>query len=162
VTVLIRDGRISDVFRTDEQTIPAGATIRDLSGHYLIPGLINSHVHLSLIFSASRGSGLAVLEQMLYAGVTTVREMVGDTRLTAEVARTSVLGTRPLPTIQYAALVAGPTFFALRADSDVAEHIPVPSREWSANRQLRAKQDGPVARLIRRTATGTRRYERVR
>ena len=111
MTALIQDGVIRDVFRTGERTVPAGTEIHDLTGHYVIPGLINTHVHFQGMFASSRDSGFAALARMLYAGVTTVREMVGNTRLTADLARAASTGERPMPSVYYAALMAGPTFF---------------------------------------------------
>lgn len=44
--VLVDDGKISDVLTKDAQ-IPNGCEIIDLGGKYLMPGLINMHVHLA-------------------------------------------------------------------------------------------------------------------
>lgn len=44
--VLVDDGKISDVLPKDVQ-IPNGCKIIDLGGKYLMPGLINMHVHLA-------------------------------------------------------------------------------------------------------------------
>lgn len=47
--VLIEDGRIVRVERTLKAEKPAGSTVVDGRGQYLIPGLIDSHVHVSSI-----------------------------------------------------------------------------------------------------------------
>lgn len=44
--VLVDDGKISDVLPKDDP-IPNGCKIIDLGGKYLMPGLINMHVHLA-------------------------------------------------------------------------------------------------------------------
>jgi imidazolonepropionase-like amidohydrolase len=48
-SVLIENGRIAGVERNQNARKPAGATVVDGKGQYLIPGLIDSHVHLTLI-----------------------------------------------------------------------------------------------------------------
>ncbi|HYC89785.1 MAG TPA: amidohydrolase family protein [Thermoanaerobaculia bacterium] len=65
VNVLIRDGRIVSVDRT---AVPAGATVVDGRGKFLIPGLWDMHVHLSW----TTASALPVL---LANGVTSVRDL---------------------------------------------------------------------------------------
>jgi imidazolonepropionase-like amidohydrolase len=47
--VLIEDGKIARVERGSSATKPEGAPLVDGHGEYLIPGLIDSHVHLSSI-----------------------------------------------------------------------------------------------------------------
>jgi len=48
-SVLIEDGKIARVDRNLKAEKPAGSMVVDGRGHYLIPGLIDSHVHVSSI-----------------------------------------------------------------------------------------------------------------
>src|ERR1700727_369486 len=48
-SVLIEDGRIVRVERRQGVKAPAGATVISGKGQYLIPGLIDSHVHLASV-----------------------------------------------------------------------------------------------------------------
>jgi imidazolonepropionase-like amidohydrolase len=50
-TLVVADGAIVAVGRTGDVAIPAGATVRDLAGRVLMPGLVDTHSHLG------RGSG---------------------------------------------------------------------------------------------------------
>jgi len=60
-TVVIRDGRIASV---GSGAAPAGLTVVDLRGRYLVPGLIDAHTHLTTVREARTA---------LESGVTTVR-----------------------------------------------------------------------------------------
>jgi hypothetical protein len=44
-TVIVRDGRISEIGAADQVRIPEGATRIDGQGKYLMPGLVDMHVH---------------------------------------------------------------------------------------------------------------------
>src|SRR5271169_5507183 len=48
-SVLIENGRIVRVERTEGAKKPAGATVVSGEGQFLIPGLIDSHVHLASV-----------------------------------------------------------------------------------------------------------------
>jgi imidazolonepropionase-like amidohydrolase len=85
-SVLIEDGRIVRVERGPGAKKPAGATVVSGKGQYLIPGLIDSHVHLTSVpgmgFDPSGGQSEMVKEyyqQMprsyLYYGYTTVVDL---------------------------------------------------------------------------------------
>ena len=65
VTVVVRDGRIESVSRGPTR-VPAGARIIDLGGRWLLPGLVDAHVHLR-----DPGSARAALR----SGVTTARSL---------------------------------------------------------------------------------------
>ena len=70
-TVLIRGDRIAAIGPAAETAIPSDARVIEGAGRYLIPGLIDLHVHLSKTRASSLGLFVA-------NGVTTVRDMGGD------------------------------------------------------------------------------------
>lgn len=67
--VLIEDGLIHDVVSAAAARAPEGAQIIDGTGRYLLPGLVDMHVHL--------GESLDDLALYLVNGVTTIRNMWG-------------------------------------------------------------------------------------
>src|SRR5688572_11081428 len=84
--VLIEDERIAAIGERGEVDIPEGADIVNASGMWLVPGLMNMHVHLGLILPGKMEAELAnespealSLRMMrnaqgaLDAGVTTIR-----------------------------------------------------------------------------------------
>lgn len=70
-TVLVRDGRITEVDSMRKVRIPSGATIVDGTGKYLIPGLFEMHGHTS-------GVRVSALGLYLASGVTTIRDQGSD------------------------------------------------------------------------------------
>ncbi|MFD1611192.1 amidohydrolase family protein [Sphingomonas tabacisoli] len=109
VDILVAGERIAQV--GPHGTIAAaGARIVDLQGRYVIPGLIDSHVHLAT--PPDRKEAEAVLRRNLYGGVTAVRDMADDLRAVAELAREAEQGEIAAPDIVFAALMAGRPFFA--------------------------------------------------
>lgn len=111
MAIVTKAGRIAAVVAvaglTPAQT--TGARVVNVRGLYAIPGLINSHVHLAS--PPDRKYALALLRRDLYSGITTVRDMAGDTRFLADLARAAREGEITAPDIYYAALMAGPEFF---------------------------------------------------
>lgn len=89
---------------------PRDAIVTDLGGGYVIPGLIDTHVHLAT--SPSRERAEAELERLLYGGVVAVRDMAGDARALASLARDTRLGQVDGPDVHFSALMAGPSFLA--------------------------------------------------
>lgn len=61
--VIIRDGRIAEIV-SEPVTVPVGATVIDVAGRYVLPGLIDAHTHIASLANARRA---------LESGVTTVR-----------------------------------------------------------------------------------------
>src|ERR1700690_3458951 len=85
-SVLIENGRIAQVDRSKKAKPTAGATVVPGNGQYLIPGLIDSHVHLAsvpgMLFDQSEGKQTMVQEYFkqlprsyLYFGYTTLVDL---------------------------------------------------------------------------------------
>lgn len=90
--ILIDGERISAVGSSAELSIPDGARIIDMRGRWLVPGLMNMHVHPGLVLPGDLAAELAneteaalalrmasAVQKMLHAGMTTVR-IAGDSR----------------------------------------------------------------------------------
>ena len=113
MTILVRDGRIAAVFSDGTQPLPAGTKELDASGKFVIPGLVDAHVHNAT--SPSGEDKRSVVEQRLQdallGGVVAVRDMGGDARALADLQRAALAGDIPSPDIHYSAIIAGPAFF---------------------------------------------------
>ena len=110
--ILVRGERIVAIGEhgTLATTDVAGARTIDLRGRFVIPGLVDTHVHLATPPDLPRAR--AVLRRNLYGGVTAVRDMADDLRPVGELAREARVAEIPSPDIYSAALMAGPAFFA--------------------------------------------------
>lgn len=97
-TVVIDNGRITAIGPAGSARVPTGALRIDAKGKYLLPGLIDMHVHI-------RSSEL---DKYLPAGVTTVRNMWGYDEL-VPIMRDIEAGTR-----------MGPRIFSLTAGFDAS------------------------------------------
>lgn len=119
-----------------EKVLPSGqldaalskkAKLIDLGGRYLMPGLIDAHVHLAT--PPNRRQAEAVLRRDIYGGVTAVRDMADDLRAVGDLARAGLVGEIAAPDIYYAALMAGPDFFTDKRTVQVSAggvpgHVP--------------------------------------
>ena len=106
--VVVRQGRIDAVRPTTGAADFAGRVI-DGSGRFLIPGLIDAHVHLS---GATREETARLLEWVIQGGVTSVRDMAGDARALAGINEALISGELTGPSLYYSALIAGPPFLS--------------------------------------------------
>lgn len=73
-TIVIRGDSIAAVAAPSEKAdMPRGATVIDGRGKYVLPGLIDAHVHLVHVLDYAHVTGDEVLPLYLAAGVTSVR-----------------------------------------------------------------------------------------
>ena len=110
MTVVISGERIVDLFGSRKERVPPGAHVMDMAGQYLIPGLIDSHVHL-ISGPPDKVAAARLLRFALLGGITSVRDMAGDAIALKEAAGAALGREVAAPHIYFSALMAGPTFF---------------------------------------------------
>lgn len=109
MAIVVEGERIKAIVPADQFKADAGATVHDMRGMFVMPGMIDSHVHYAT--NPNRVYAEAELKRNVFGGVTGVRDMAGDARELASLSRAALLQDIPAPDIYYASLVAGPSFF---------------------------------------------------
>jgi imidazolonepropionase-like amidohydrolase len=97
--VVVRRGRIESVGTRADFQLPPRTKELDLTGRWIIPGLVDAHVHL---VEPQAGVARWSMARYLAWGVTTVRDMHGSLRTALAVRRELDRGWRPGPRV-YAA-----------------------------------------------------------
>jgi len=105
-----------------------GQEVVDVRGKFIIPGLVNTHVHLAT--SADPKAAQAYLRREFFSGVTMVRDMAGDVRLLSELKREAEFDEILSPDIFYVALMAGPQFFVDPRTHDAARGLTPGEVSW--------------------------------
>jgi imidazolonepropionase-like amidohydrolase len=121
-TVLIRGERIVAVGPAGDVVIPTDAVRVSMAGQWLIPGLLNAHVHLGLKLPGAEGNALinetdpdealrmaANARKTLLAGITTVRLVGEDHGIDFALKRSIEAGETAGPRIETAGEVIVPT-----------------------------------------------------
>jgi imidazolonepropionase-like amidohydrolase len=111
-TIEVENGVIIRIFPTGTRALDPGlvGTI-DLRGKYVIPGLIDSHVHVATDPAGQDKDAAASLRKALLGGLTSVRDMAGDAIVLKELATASRRADSDSPRLFYSSLMAGPSFF---------------------------------------------------
>lgn len=123
--ITINDGIITELKSVKTTVLKSDSTIIDLSNHWVLPGLMDAHVHItwnvdygkpnwndtyvyeSTAFRALRGAKVA--KEFLYGGFTTIKEIGNDLNYaTADVIKGIELGWFEGPTIQYVGKIIAP------------------------------------------------------
>lgn len=109
-SVLVHDGRVSAVDSAATLAAPDGAEVIDATGKFVIPGLIDMHVHVEL------SGGDDALPAWLGAGVTTIRDVGGSPEGLLPTRDAIAAGTKAGPRIfSYGPLLDGvPPIFGSR------------------------------------------------
>lgn len=152
-TIVIEDGRIRSVVADGAPSLPDDAEIIDLGGKSVLPGLIDGHVHLLPLPDRA-----TALQALLNSGVTTVRELAGDARISRDLAQRQGRGEIAAPAIYYSAVLFGPRFLEDPRARLAARGVEPGTAAWS--RAVTA--DSELAEVIRDAratgATGVKLY----
>lgn len=121
-TVLVQGERILQVGPAASVAVPAGAKVLPMAGKYLIPGLMNMHVHFGLKLPGAEGNALLNetdgeealrmadnARRSLLAGVTTVRLTAEDHGIDFMLKRAIAKGQAVGPRIESAGELIVPT-----------------------------------------------------
>ncbi|QNJ98137.1 amidohydrolase family protein [Constantimarinum furrinae] len=107
--ILIKGSKISSLRKSENHSYADSIQVYNLSGKFVIPGLIDSHVHLGQLgIHESSDRTHQEFRKWLYNGVTSVREMSGDARLIAYENRLIAIGKIPGPDIYYSVNYGSP------------------------------------------------------
>lgn len=107
--IVVQGEKIEAVLDASTYTPAKDVRVVNVKGKYVIPGMIDSHVHLAT--PPNRAYALALLNRNIYGGVTAVRDMGDDARVMAGLAYGARFSEFPAPDIAYTALFAGQGFF---------------------------------------------------
>lgn len=126
--VIIREGRIVCAGPGTRCQFSAQTRLVNAKGKFLLPGLIDTHVHLLLRQSGITDTSIkADLHDLLARGITTVRDMGNNPPVLLE----AVDSAQPAPRVYAMQLVAGVRFFSpeseLLEDGSFRSHAPASS-----------------------------------
>jgi imidazolonepropionase-like amidohydrolase len=131
--VVVRDGAIACAGTRRTCPVPRGATRIDAAGRHLVPGLIDTHVHLLFRLGGRPDPSLATdLHELLARGITSVRDMGNNpSRLLEDVATAG-----PGPRVYAMQLVAGVRFFSPERERDESGYYRMHAPAAAGMRQL--------------------------
>jgi imidazolonepropionase-like amidohydrolase len=126
--VVVQGGRIACAGPRSRCSVPDGAAVVDGSGRFLLPGLIDTHVHLLFRQDGVTDTSIkADLHDLLARGITTVRDMGNNPARLLE----AVDSAAPAPRVFAMQLVAGVRFFSPEIerspDGNIRSHAPAAS-----------------------------------
>jgi imidazolonepropionase-like amidohydrolase len=128
--LVIKDGRIKDIFLGGSKPLPNGIEVLDLKNKYVIPGLIDAHYHI--LANRRRSEIDSLLEYALMGGITSVREMASDALLMKELGDKANGNKARLPKIFYSAVFAGAPFFGDDQRISLIMHgLPAGTAPWA-------------------------------
>ena len=113
-SVIIEDNKIKAVINGKEAVYKDEHIVIDMTGKYVIPGFIDTHVHHATVPDGSNNdqNTRARLRLLLRGGVTSVRDMGGDTRALASLKRRAEIDQIQSPDIYYSVIIGGKEFFS--------------------------------------------------
>ncbi|QIL41080.1 amidohydrolase family protein [Pedobacter sp. HDW13] len=109
MTILIKNDRITAIFPAKKNK--TRGKVIDLQHRFIIPGLVDSHVHVSSIGGSPIERSYQYLDYLLRHGITAIRDPAANGVILQKVQQDVNLGIKPGPAIYYAAFMAGDWYY---------------------------------------------------
>ena len=109
VDIVIENGVIKAVGKRVGEGVKG--EVKDLAGMYVMPGLIDAHVHIANDPKETQDDRAKHLKYFLRHGITSIRGAAGDARVLRDLKEGVQQGKYEGPDIYYAAFMAGPAYF---------------------------------------------------
>ncbi|WP_343347064.1 amidohydrolase family protein [Sphingomicrobium sp. XHP0239] len=163
-SILIERGVITAIAPSNELSPRSDDRIVDAAGTFVLPGLIDGHVHVTPWRDRD-----AQLTRLLESGVTTLRDMGGDVRIAADIRERVAKGALLAPDLHSSATFFGPLFLQDRriqvagsgfppgeapwhkmvtADTDLVQAVTDARASGAVGIKLYSEIDPPLARAI--------------
>lgn len=159
-TIVVEGERITGIFNSNEFNHSDSIHVLNFRGHFVVPGLIDAHVHLGT--SPSKDDKFERtkerLNYLLRNGVTTVRDMAGDARYLSYLSRQASLDEIPSPDIYFSALLAGQSFFKDPRTEVAAQGIASGEAPWMHAINTNSDLNQIIAEAKGTGATGVKIY----
>lgn len=127
---VVMKGGIIQAIGKDVGTGIAGE-VKDLAGMYVMPGLIDAHVHIANDPKETQDDRAKHLKYFLRHGITSIRDAAGDARVLRELKEGVQRRKYEGPDIYYAAFMAGPAYFEGNdREKSMVEGWPEPYAPW--------------------------------
>lgn len=162
-TIVINGDKIETVKASHNVKIPQGTAVVDLTGKFVSPGLIDAHVHHATDPETwdNRSDTLQRLRTLLRGGVTSVRDMGGDTRVLSGLKRAAQLDLIQSPDIYYSIIIGGPDFFEDPRTVSSAKGHKSGEVPWMAAITDDTNLDAVMLKAIGAGATGIKIYAAI-
>lgn len=162
-SVVIDVDTISAIYETGSKTRPSNSTVLDMSGLYLLPGLIDAHVHHATEPEGGDNPSATQmrLRALLRGGVTSVRDMGGDVRVLTGLKRQAELDVIQSPDIYYSVIIGGPEFFSDPRTVASARGKTPGDTDWMRSVNAQTDFDALMLRTLGTGATGIKIYAKV-
>ncbi|HEX5792209.1 MAG TPA: amidohydrolase family protein, partial [Rheinheimera sp.] len=161
-TILLHDDSISAILPAS-QRVPADYVQVDLAGKYVLPGLIDAHVHHATEPEGYNNAAITAqrLQKLLRGGVTSVRDMAGDVRVLAGLKRSAELDLIQAPDIYYSVILGGQSFFSDPRTAAAAKGKTPGDTDWMRAVDNNTDVDALMQRALGTGASGIKIYADV-
>lgn len=162
-TVVIEDERIKSITDSDESMLDKGTIVIDMSDKYMIPGLIDTHVHHGTSPDTDDNDQITRmrLRNLLRGGVTSIRDMGGDTRALSSLKRRAEIDVIQSPDIYYSVIIGGQEFFSDPRTIASARGRTPGQVDWMRAVDEKTNFDEIMLRAAGTGATGIKIYAKV-